>query len=151
MQTKWKNKKQVSKIQKTRKQNKRGTKREKQRTYKKKNKNGLVHLLLFFWFIVFFVFCFCYVSFFLFFFAWRKNICNIKATKKNKSRKQNKSTWTRPFFHISLVLKLCFLIFHVFSCFLFFCFKLKLIRISNWGEHEFRWITTICTEWSDWS
>ena len=33
-----KNKKHISKIQKTRKQNKRGTKREKQRTYKKRQK-----------------------------------------------------------------------------------------------------------------
>ena len=150
MQTKWKKTKNNSAKSKKHESKIKGEQKGKSKGHTKKKQKWTCPFASFFWFIVFFVFCFCYVSFFCFFCLEKKHMQH-KSNKKNKSRKQNKSTWTRPFFHISLVLKLCFLIFHVFSCFFIFCFKLKLIRISNWGEHEFRWITTICTEWSDWS
>ena len=149
MQTKWKKTKNNSAKSKKHESKIKGEQKGKSKGHTKKTK---MNLSICFFFLIYCVFRFLFLLCFIFcFFCLEKKHMQHKSNKKNKSRKQNKSTWTRPFFHISLVLKLCFLIFHVFSCFFIFCFKLKLIRISNWGEHEFRWITTICTEWSDWS
>ena len=150
MQTKWKKTKNNSAKSKKHESKIKGEQKGKSKGHTKKKTK--MDLSICFFFLIYCVFRFLFLLCFIFlFFCLEKKHMQHKSNKKNKSRKQNKSTWTRPFFHISLVLKLCFLIFHVFSCFFIFCFKLKLIRISNWGEHEFRWITTICTEWSDWS
>ena len=150
-----KNKKQISKIQKTQKQNKRGKKkRENQKG--KMRKQWTCPFAFFFAFILLSRFAFFLLAFILLF-AWKKKTCKRKA-KKSKSKKQNNakknahgqvhcfpifSLFDVPFFpHLFCfrffsVLKFCFLMFHVFSIFCIFFSSLKIIRKSYGGEHKF--------------
>ena len=111
------------------------------------------------------LFCFLDLLFFCFYFAfillsaWKKaKQMQNKSKQNSKSKKQNNwknangqvhfffpcySPFWRSFFsHLFCfrffwVLKLCFLIFHVFSFFFFWhFFKLKIIRKSYGGEHK---------------
>ena len=147
--TKGKNKKHISKIQKTQMQNKRGTKREKKESQKgvKHVENMVLSICSFFafillsWFAVFLAFIlhlFCFLP------GKKQNKCKIKAKKtaNQKSKITEKMQMDKfiffshviplfdvPFFPCILlpffwVLKLCFLIFHVFSFFFAF-FQVK--------------------------
>ena len=127
-------------------------------------KNGLVHLHLFAFILLFrFVFVLLFFALFVCCFAYfqarspkKKRI--IKAKQKQKKTKKQKSKinakknangqihffplFDVPFFPCFLlpvffsVLKLCFLIFYLFSFFAFFS-SLKIIRVSYRAEHKF--------------
>ena len=153
-----KNKKQISTIQKTQKQNKRVNKGKKKER-KKGETNGLVHLHCF---CIYFIcsicfFCIYFVCFLLF--ARTKKIQTKSKQKANresninaKKKQMDKSIFPQRFFTFltllcsTIYVASCFFRFLIVAfwfsiCFPLFAFfsSLKLIRISNWERN-----TNIC-------